>query len=272
MLGDDIMEGTKRGVRIVGHAVKNVFKGALLFAAVVGGAYAVGTIGLALASGTGLAAVGASIAEGAGMLLSGSMPAGVSNTLGYAAIAGGIGGLVTGVASLLPGSDEGFSLGKLFKRKDRSRQREQSQQMAPAQHGSRSHHTETHYRDVEYRTVQAPSPAPAAGAPTYIVHTPSTIVDNSQRTQVYHSEAPRNVAYKSGNTRNEEQNTLNYSPETSTAVNIPVEVKAAQPANQAPMLNAKETAPATGDNPLYRPGKGVELMQRGDAAQPTMSK
>jgi hypothetical protein len=119
MLGDDIMEGTKSVVGTVGHAIRSAFKGALMFGAIVG----VAALGVALVAGAlegGL--LGLFTAEFGSALLGQA-----GNIAGLAGTGAIIGGAVTGVASLIPGSEEGFTLRKLFTKRERANDREPPQ-------------------------------------------------------------------------------------------------------------------------------------------------
>lgn len=263
MLGDDMMDGTKRGVSIVAHAAKNVLKGALLFAAVVGAGYALGVAGSILFA-EGVVGLGASIAEGASMLLSGAVPAAVGNTAGYAATAGLIGGAATGAASLLPGKDEGFSFRRSYRKleemgKGRGRDRVVEQETYTA-------------RDTSY-SAPAPAYIPAPQPQPIIVQSPQQAPAPQAQPIIVHAQQPQQaqqpIVIVQQPAPQQAQHPLQLDIQQTAAAPLPQDAALAQPQEVAATTT---TAAATGDNPYFRPGKGAELMQRGNEMQTTLSK
>lgn len=247
MLGDDVIDGGHKGVHIVGNALKNTVKGALLFGAIGAGAALAVTAVVGLASGGAVLGTLAAVIE-------------TAPVLSWAAIGAAAGGAVAGLASFLPGNDEGFSLKRLFKRDPhKARQPEQQhvqeysrQQTAPAQHRREDHRDRGDYRANDRRE---PVPAnyshnemnAAGGDRGYCPPQPNhIIIDNSQRYQHVRSDAP--------------SLTQNFS--------------ASEANSTALTVNPQAPASKGGDNPYYRAGKGAEMMRKGDERQndPSLAK
>lgn len=248
MLGDDVIDGTKKGISIVGNAVRNAVKGALLFAAVAATAAVVYGAGAVLLDPT-------SVADIAKFGYLSSIVESVKDIAPHAAEwalgAAKWGAIVAGGASLLPGSEEGLSLSKLFHRnRARTQAREHQRQPEMVQVAARRErpvqyetvvqqppvHTETRYETV-YRDAPPVHIHQAAPCP------PQTIIDNSQRTEVFHSESPTFNKVK------QETNNISVAPD---AEGLPQNTAQNQTVNTAPLM----------DNPLFRDGKGAEMLRR----------
>lgn len=249
MLGDDIMDGTKRGVAIVAHAAKNVLKGALLFAAVVGGGYALGALGLAVYE-VGVAGLFSGAANA-------SLAAGMSNAAGYGSIAAIAGGAITGLASLFPGKDEGFSFRRSYRK---------IEEMGKGSGKARAVEQET-VRDTSY-SAPAPAYLPAPQPQPIIVQSPQSAPAPQQAPIIVHAQQPQ-----------QQQPPIVIVQQPAPQAQAPLQVDLQQTASAPlpqdaaqPQEVAATSATATGDNPYFRPGKGAELMQRGTQAQTTLSK
>lgn len=244
MLGDDIMDGTKRGVSIVAHAAKNVLKGAVLFGLVTAAAVSIGLFAAPIIEGAGILTVGGEMLSTIGTALFGSGAAqgaamtAVTNTAsfiaGWAGTAGIVGGAVTGAASLLPGKEEGFSFRRMY-RKIEDMGKESAKAPAMEQEAST-------YRDNPY---SAPAPQPI------VVQQPAPLPQPQPQPIIVHAQ-----------------------PQQAPQQPVVIIQQPTSPQTVAPHLEAQpqEVASTTMDNPYFRPGKGTELMQRGNAAESTISK
>lgn len=245
MLGDDIMDGTKRGVAIVAHAAKNVLKGALLFAAVVGGGYALGVLGLAVYE------VG--VAGLIGGAANASLAAGASNAVGYGSIAAIAGGAITGIASLFPGKDEGFSFRRSYRKLE---------EMGKGNGKGRSVEPETYTaRDTSY---SAPAPAYQPAPQPIIVQSPQSAPAPQAQPIIVHAQQPQ-----------QQQPIVivqQPAPQPAAPLQLDVQTASVPAAIETQPQTMSATTATTGDNPYFRPGKGAELMQRGNEAQSTLSK
>ncbi len=272
MLGDDIMDGTKRGVAIVAHAAKNVIKGAVLFAAVAASAvmlWEVGAVFLGAAvpgvyGFTGLAsAIGAAFGAsttGAAAAAGAALTDAASAAVGYGATAGIVGGAVTGAASLFPGKDEGFSFRRSYRKleemgKGRGKDRAVEQETSAA-------------RDAVY-SAPAPAYIPAPQAQPIIVQSPQAAPAPQAQPIIVHAQQPAQqqpiVIVQQPAPQAQPQTVIQQvDAPAPQQLDAPLPPQAAQPQTQ-------EVA-STGDNPYFRPGKGVELMQRGNATESTISK
>lgn len=208
MLSDDITDAANKTVNTVVNTVRTAVKGALIIGAIAG-AFALGGAIMA-AGGVGAAFAGEGVVES--VITAGAL------FLNGAKDAALLGGAAMGVASLVPGlggSGEGYSLGDLFKRKEK----------APVVERSVT------------QEVSSPAPrveSPSADAPSYPQPRP-VMVDNSRT--IIHT-PPADAA----------------SPSLATTASQPMQETFQQQ-----------------DNPYFREGKGMEMLQRGNANSADMA-
>lgn len=230
MLGDDIMDGTHSLLGVLKHAAGNALKGALLF----------GGIALAVTAGAALIEGGfafAALAEGVGTIVDIAVGAGL------------IGGAVAGVASLIPGRDEGMGLGNLFKRKARAKTHE-PEKTDPTK-------TPDIYQSVSTvnRTADSSPASPTYHAPTYVNHT----TPDSPRPSAGSSSTggtPQNTTYVD-NSRHI------YHPQDSMPQDLQIPTAPNETTLSGTMPPPKDKI--TDDpNPYFKPGKGMDSLQKGN--------